>query len=333
MSHTPPPREPTDKDATHKLRREHDALSGHHDPETDIEALPQPEGPTSIIHTEYEIGQDNIERGKPVAFDIHNPVFMISAVAIVLFTAATLMFPTVLGPFFASLRDIVTSRFDWFFIIAGNIFVLISLGLILSPLGSVRLGGPKATPDFTLTGWFSMLFAAGMGIGLMFYGVSEPLGHFTAALGGPVVENGVRTDWAPLGGAVGDELAARRLAMAATIFHWGLHPWAIYAVVALALALYLFCQYRNHCRKLFRLRKGLHQAQCQSRICNSCDGKTGAANGHSHFILAVGQADALLIRTGSIAFSSAPGMVGSIPGHHDQMGMQGSCRCTDGFFT
>ncbi|WP_294932109.1 BCCT family transporter, partial [uncultured Paracoccus sp.] len=133
-----------------------------------------------------------------------------------------------------------TSRFDWFFIIAGNIFVLLSLGLILSPLGSVRLGGPDATPDFSLTGWFAMLFAAGMGIGLMFYGVSEPLGHFTAAFGGPVVENGVRTDWAPLDGAAGDELGARRLAMAATIYHWGLHPWSIYAVVALSMALFAY---------------------------------------------------------------------------------------------
>ncbi|RJK97326.1 BCCT family transporter, partial [Paracoccus siganidrum] len=205
-----------------------------------VEALPLPEGPTEIIATDYAIGQDNIEGRRLVAFDIHNPVFMISAVAVVIFTVATLLFPATLGPFFAGLRDVVTSRFDWFFLIAGNVFVLLSLGLILSPLGSVRLGGPEATPDFSLTGWFSMLFAAGMGIGLMFYGVSEPLGHFTAALDGPVVENGARTDWAPLAGAAGDELAARRLAMAATIFHWGLHPWAIYAVVALALALFAY---------------------------------------------------------------------------------------------
>ncbi|QFG36143.1 BCCT family transporter (plasmid) [Paracoccus pantotrophus] len=217
-------------------------MAGHLDPDPDpgVEALPQPEGPTEIIETEYQIGQDNIEGVRPVAFDIHNPVFMISAVAVVLFTAATLLFPTVLGPFFAGLRDLVTSRFDWFFLIAGNVFVLLCLGLILSPLGGIRLGGPEATPDFSLTGWFAMLFAAGMGIGLMFYGVSEPLGHFTAALGGPVVEDGIRTDWAPLDGAPGDEMAARRLAMAATIFHWGLHPWAIYAVVALALALFAY---------------------------------------------------------------------------------------------
>ncbi|WP_423206253.1 BCCT family transporter [Paracoccus yeei] len=223
-----------------KTQTERDALAGQQDGSAGIEALPLPEGPTEIISTEYEIGQHNIEGVKPVAYDIHNPVFMISAAAIVLFTGATLLFPSVLGPFFAGLRDVVTSNFDWFFLIAGNVFVLLCLGLILSPLGSVRLGGPEATLDFTLSGWFSMLFAAGMGIGLMFYGVSEPLGHFTAALGGPVVENGVRTDWAPLDGAPGDELGARRLAMAATIFHWGLHPWAIYAVVALALALFAY---------------------------------------------------------------------------------------------
>lgn len=232
--------QPSQPDRNNSERRERDALAGEHIPDPSIEALPQPEGPTQIIETDYEIGQDNIEGVKPVAFDIHNPVFMVSAVAVVVFTAATLLFPDTLGPFFASMRDVVTSNFDWFFLIAGNVFVLLCLGLILSPLGSIRLGGPKATPDFSLMGWFAMLFAAGMGIGLMFYGVSEPLGHFTAALGGPVMENGVRTDWAPLDGAPGDELGARRLAMAATIFHWGLHPWAIYAVVALALALFAY---------------------------------------------------------------------------------------------
>ncbi|RDW12309.1 BCCT family transporter [Paracoccus thiocyanatus] len=237
MSKTPPhetPHRPGDEGRPDQALPDQDAT------DTGVKALPQPEGPTEIIETDYEIGQDNIEGVKPVAFDIHNPVFMISAVVVVLFTASTLMFPAVLGPFFAGLRDTVTSRFDWFFMIAGNVFVLLSLGLILSPLGSIRLGGPEATPDFSLTGWFSMLFAAGMGIGLMFYGVSEPLGHFTAALGGPVVEGGLRTDWAPLNGAPDDPLAARRLAMAATIFHWGLHPWAIYAVVALALALFAY---------------------------------------------------------------------------------------------
>jgi BCCT family betaine/carnitine transporter len=85
-----------------------------------------------------------------------------------------------------------------------------------------------------------MLFAAGMGIGLMFFGVSEPLSHFGSAFGGTTVEGGVRTDWAPLGAAAGDAEAATRLGMAATIYHWALHPWAIYATIALGLALFSF---------------------------------------------------------------------------------------------
>lgn len=81
-------------------------------------------------------------------------------------------------------------------------------------------------------GWFSMLFAAGMGIGLMFFGVNEPLTHFGTSFDGG--------SWAPLAGAEGNAAGAEALAMAATIFHWGLHPWAIYAVVALSLALFSF---------------------------------------------------------------------------------------------
>ena len=206
------------------------------------DAIPAPEGETQIIDTPYEIGQDNISYRKRLVFelDIHNIVFTVSALSIVAFTFLTLAFQTTLEPAFTGLRDFLTANLDWFFLLTGNILVLVCLGLIVSPLGRIRLGGPDATPDYSNLSWFSMLFAAGMGIGLMFYGVSEPLGHFTAALGGPVFEDGARTDWAPLGGAVGDPEAARRLAMAATIFHWGLHPWAIYAVVALSLALFSY---------------------------------------------------------------------------------------------
>lgn len=224
------------------VRRERDALEGHYsrDNTPNSETQRNPEGTTEIIQTSYEIGQDNVEGVSPFAFDIHNPVFAISAISVALFTLATLLFPTQLEPVFTGMRLAITGNLDWFFLISGNIFLLLCLGLIVSPLGSIRLGGPDATPDFTLTGWFAMLFAAGMGIGLMFYGVSEPLGHFDAALAGPVYDNGLRTDWSPLGGAAGDETGAARLAMAATIFHWGLHPWSIYAVVALSLALFAF---------------------------------------------------------------------------------------------
>ena len=165
-------------------KRQRDALSGRFEPKPDAggEAIPLPEGPTEIIETDYQIGQHNIEGVKPFAFDVHNPVFMISALAVALFTIVTLLFPTQLEPVFTGLRASLTSNLDWFFMLAGNVFVLLCLGLVLSPLGKIRLGGPEATPDFTLTGWFAMLFAAGMGIGLMFYGVSEPISHFQTSL-------------------------------------------------------------------------------------------------------------------------------------------------------
>ncbi|SEA22398.1 BCCT family transporter [Rubrimonas cliftonensis] len=194
--------------------------------------------PESVIDTEYEIGQDNIQANLgPFPLDIHNPVFMISGIAVIAFVFFTLLFHDVAEPVFTSIRDWMTSSLDWFFISAANVFVIFCLMLIVSPWGSVRLGGPDATPDYSYTGWFAMLFAAGMGIGLMFYGVSEPISHFSSSF----AENaGAPGSWAPLGGAAGDEAEAARLGMAATIFHWGLHPWAIYAVVALSLALFSY---------------------------------------------------------------------------------------------
>ncbi len=203
--------------------------------------LMAPEGAVNPIDTDYKVGQDNIAlQIGPFGLDIHNRVFLISGLAIVAFVFLTLAFQNQVGPWFGDLRSWLTSNLDWFFLGAGNIFVLVCLFLIISPLGKVRLGGTEAKPDYSYAGWLSMLFAAGMGIGLMFYGVSEPLSHLASSLGGTSVENGVRTDWAPLGAALNDPQAATELAMAASIYHWGLHPWAIYAILALGLALFSF---------------------------------------------------------------------------------------------
>ena len=208
--------------------------SDNHDPM-------KPDGEVNPIDTDYQIGQDNIVvKVGPFGLDIHNRVFAISGLTVVAFVLLTLMFQSAAEPLFTSLRGWLTSNLDWFFISAGNVFVLVCLGLALSPLGRVRLGGTEATPDYSYLTWFSMLFAAGMGIGLMFFGVSEPLSHFGSALGGTSMEDGVRTDWAPLGAAANDPAEATRLAMAATIYHWALHPWAIYAILALGLALFSF---------------------------------------------------------------------------------------------
>ena len=195
--------------------------------------------PTQLIdEIDYEIGQDNVQaKIGPFGLDIHNPVFLIAGLGVVAFVLGTLMLPEEATALFAASRDYVTGNFSWFFILAGNIFVLFGLALIVSPLGSVRLGGADATPDYGYPGWFAMLFAAGMGIGLMFYGVSEPLSHFSSSFADTA---GSPDSWAPLAGAPGDAEAATRLAMAATIYHWALHPWAMYAVVALALGLFCY---------------------------------------------------------------------------------------------
>ena len=203
--------------------------------DTSSHGIPEPEGKADVIDTDYEIGQDNIERQiGPFGLDIHNPVFLISGIAVVLFVFYTIALPEQAAGVFSAMFDFTTKNFDWFLIGAADLL------LIVTPFGNVRLGGNEAVADYTYLGWFAMLFAAGMGIGLMFYGVSEPLTHFSTSMGEISTENGLRTDWAPLGAATGDEAGALRLGMAATIYHWGLHPWAIYAVVALALALFTY---------------------------------------------------------------------------------------------
>ncbi len=191
-----------------------------------------------VSESDYEIGQDNITKNiGPFGLDIHNPVFLIAGLGIFAFVIGTLIAPEQATDLFKAMRNWVTGNFSWFFLLAGNIFVLFCLFLIVTPLGSVRLGGVDARPDYGYTGWFAMLFAAGMGIGLMFFGVSEPLSHFGSSFAEGA---GSPESWAPLAGAAGDAQAAARLGMAATIYHWGLHPWAMYAVVALALGLFSY---------------------------------------------------------------------------------------------
>lgn len=197
------------------------------------EGIPAPEGAANLIDTDYVIGQDNITTSTMgVNLDLHGKVFSISAVVVLLFVVLTLALQDTIAPIYDAIFGFLTGNLAWFFILAANIFVILCTGLIFSPLGKIRIGGADAKPDFTYMGWFSMLFAAGMGIGLMFFGVNEPLTHFGTSFDGG--------SWAPLAGAEGDAAGAAALGMAATIFHWGLHPWAIYAVVALSLALFSF---------------------------------------------------------------------------------------------
>ena len=117
--------------------------------------------------TDYEVGQDNVQL---FGLDIHNPVFVISGLTILAFVFFSLVFREQAAAFFGWLRPALTSNFDWVFMIACNLFVVFSLFLVISPYGKIRLGGEDAKPDYSYAGWIAMLFAAGMGIGLVFCG-------------------------------------------------------------------------------------------------------------------------------------------------------------------
>ena len=179
----------------------------------------------SIDSTDYTVGQDNVQKW---GFDVHNPVFGISAGLITLFLIGILITDTASAK--AALDGVkgqIINSFDWLFIWSGNIFVIFCLGLIVSPYGKIRLGGVDATADYSFMSWLSMLFAAGMGIGLMFWSVAEPAAYYTGLYETPL-------------GVEANTPEAAKLALGATMYHWGLHPWAIYGVVALSLAFFSY---------------------------------------------------------------------------------------------
>ncbi|USD39045.1 BCCT family transporter [Ferrimonas sp. SCSIO 43195] len=179
----------------------------------------------SIDSTDYTVGQDNVQKW---GFDVHNPVFGISAGLIVLFLLATFISDAATAK--AALDGIkwkIINNFDGLFLWSGNVFVIFCLALIVSPFGRIRLGGTDAKADYSFLSWLAMLFAAGMGIGLMFWSVAEPVAYLTGWYETPL-------------GVEANTPEAARLALGATMFHWGLHPWAIYGVVALSLAFFTY---------------------------------------------------------------------------------------------
>ena len=174
--------------------------------------------------TDYEAGQDNVQ---VLGMDMHNPVFFISAVLILAFVIGTLIFPAEAKTALDGAKGWTIDNFDWLFMVGANIFVLFCIALIFLPVGKIRLGGKEARPDFSTLSWFAMLFAAGMGIGLMFWSVAEPVGYYTDWFGTPLnVEPNTPQ--------------AKDMALGAVMYHWGLHPWAIYGVVALSLAFFAY---------------------------------------------------------------------------------------------
>ena len=176
--------------------------------------------------TEYRMGQDNI---RPLGLDIHNPVFLISSLVIIAFVLIALANQEASAEFFGWLRPWLTSTFDWFLVIAVDLMLVFCLLLIVLPVGSVRIGGKDAKPDYSYAGWIAMLFAAGIGIGLLFFGVLEPV-YYTYAEGGAANPLGIDPK------SPGNE----NIGIVGTVHHWGLGGWAVYAVVGLTLAIFCY---------------------------------------------------------------------------------------------
>ena len=155
--------------------------------------------------------------------EIHPKVFLTSASLIVLFVLLTLLNLSRMSQVFELVQEIIATRAGWFYILSINIYLALVIYLMFSRFGKVRLGGPDARPDFSYWSWFSMLFSAGMGIGLVFYSVAEPITHYSTP---------------PVG--QGSTPQAAQLAMNLTFFHWGLHAWGLYALMGLGLAFFCF---------------------------------------------------------------------------------------------
>jgi choline/glycine/proline betaine transport protein len=154
---------------------------------------------------------------------LNPPVFIGAAGLILVFVLFSAIWPQTANTVFSAIQGWITDTFGWFYMLAVATFVIFCLGIAFSGYGSIKLGPDDSQPDYSYGSWFSMLFSAGMGIGLMFFGVAEPVTHFAN----------------PPTGAGGTVEAARE-AMKITFFHWGIHAWAIYAVIGLALAYYSF---------------------------------------------------------------------------------------------
>ncbi len=157
-------------------------------------------------------------------FDFHPQVFVISAVVIIAFIAFSLIFQSTAQTLYKDVRAGISDSFGWLFILAANFFIIFMVYLALSKYGKIRLGGVDADKEFSDISWVAMLFSAGMGIGLMFFGVAEPVWHFND----------------PHLGAQAQTPGAAEVAMAVSLYHWGFHPWAIYALVGLSLAFFSF---------------------------------------------------------------------------------------------
>lgn len=167
---------------------------------------------------------DHVKVGRLGPFPrVSKPVFITSALLIVGFIIFGAFFTDTAGTLFSFLQNFITDKFGWMFVILMNVALVFCIYLAASRYGDIRLGQQTEKPQYSLFSWIGMLFSAGIGIGLVYWGTAEPLYHFMAP---------------PLGEA--ETIEAAKQAMSISFLHWGLHAWAIYTIVALALAYFHF---------------------------------------------------------------------------------------------
>ncbi|NKB47210.1 MAG: BCCT family transporter [Legionellales bacterium] len=165
----------------------------------------------------------NTRNDPSFSWKINKPVFITSTALIIMLVVLAASFPYQVASALEHVQQQLIFNFSWFYILAVALFLIFCISIALSSYGQIKLGPDHIEPDFNRVTWFSMLFSAGMGIGLVFFGVAEPIMHYVLP-----PEGEPRT------------LAAAQQAMTITFFHWGLHAWAIYALVGLMLAYFAY---------------------------------------------------------------------------------------------
>ena len=163
------------------------------------------------------------ERKSIMGLDVNGPVFFTSSIIIIISIALTLIFEEQAEGVFDDIQNFVANNGGWFFVLCVNIYLIFVLYLAFSKFGNIRIGGKDAKPEFKTISWFAMLFSAGMGIGLLFWSIAEPITHF---MNPPLTEGGTPE--------------AAQEAMNFTFLHWGFHAWGIYALVGLSLAYFTY---------------------------------------------------------------------------------------------
>jgi choline/glycine/proline betaine transport protein len=163
------------------------------------------------------------EKKSIFGLEVNGPVFFTSAIIVIITITLTLLFKDKAEQHFTEIQAFVANKAGWFFILSVNVFLVFMIYLAFSKYGQIRIGGQTAKPEFKTLSWFAMLFSAGMGIGLLFWSISEPIYHYLSP---------------PM--ASGETAEAAKEAMKFTFLHWGFHAWAIYALVGLSLAYFTY---------------------------------------------------------------------------------------------